>query len=132
MTIILDSGGETGDLTTVEAVRLLLRTPGADLAPDPLIQTFITQASVMIPRELGREFVASDDVTRTFTYAGRGWVNLAPYDLRVLSSVTYDPDGTAAAEIDPPPGGCVASPATARTGTCTSPTTSARPRRIRR
>lgn len=92
--IILDTDGDPRDLTTLEEVRELLQTPGSTQVQDPLLRSMITEASVMLTRELGREFIATDNETRTIAYYGNGWLNIAPYDLRAITGVVKDTDGT--------------------------------------
>lgn len=86
--------GSTGDLTTLAAVRRLLQAPDSEHGQDGLLQDMITEASVMLQRELGRQFSAEANVTKTIAYFGNGYLNLAPYDLRSITAVTKDADGT--------------------------------------
>lgn len=98
--IILEADSDPRDLTTLAAVReLLQKETSRDFAQDSLLRRMITQASVMLPRELGREFVAIDDATRVFSYHGSGWINVAPYDLRAVTAISYDADGTTPVEL---------------------------------
>lgn len=82
------------DLTTVEAVRRLLQKQVSDTVQDPLLQDFVTEASVLLTNKLGRQFLSEDAATKTFQVRDTGWVSLAPYDLRSVDEITYDSDGT--------------------------------------
>lgn len=81
------------DLTTLEAVRRLLQTPEDSTVQDEMLQEMITEASVMLPRALGRRFVAESDTTKTFLYSGGGVVELVD-DLLEATEVTFDAAGT--------------------------------------
>ena len=82
------------DLTTLANTRLLLQKSAGDTAQDPLLERLITQASVLLPNELGRQFLPETGATHTFNYTGGGWVNVAPYDLRAITAISYNSDGT--------------------------------------
>lgn len=97
MTIILDPTADPRDLADLDAVRRLLQTPDDIHKQDDLLRDLITEASVMLQRELGRQFVNETGVAKTFGYNGRGLVDLLPHDVRTVTAVTFTAsDGTTA------------------------------------
>lgn len=81
------------DLTTLSAVRSFLQKPTADTNQDTIIQSLITRASDAIMRYTQREFAPTASATaRNFLSDERGYVSLAPYDLRSVSQVRMDTD----------------------------------------
>lgn len=83
----------TSDLTTVADVREYLQLPTAQTDQNLFIQTLITQASIAIMRYAQREFAPAVTATaRKFPYARGGVINLAPYDLRTVTSIEIDTD----------------------------------------
>jgi hypothetical protein len=65
---------------------------------DDLILQSIVAASSIIPERYQREFIGPSGGTRTFS--ARGYlVDLAPYDLRTVTSVTMHPEETAQALV---------------------------------
>lgn len=81
------------DLTTLSAVREFLQKQAVDTEQDDVIASLITRASNLIMRYTEREFApATTSDTRVFDYEGRGWLDLAPYDLRSVSSIQIDTD----------------------------------------
>lgn len=87
------------DLTTLSAVRTRLELPAAETSRDTLISALITSASDAIMREVEREFapVTSSATRRRRIYPtkrvqGSLYVDLAPYDLRTVSTMTLHPE----------------------------------------
>lgn len=84
------------DLCLLAEVRDYLQKATADTAQDALIQALITRASVAIMSATDREFAPlTTDATRTFRVDPSGkaaLVNLAPYDLRSVISLTLSPE----------------------------------------
>lgn len=80
------------DLTTRAAVRTFLQKPAADTNQDALIDTLITAASRAIGNYAQREFVPTASATRQFLLRGGYTLDLAPYDLRTVTTITLDPD----------------------------------------
>lgn len=85
-----------GHLCTLDEVRDFLEIPAADTSRDDLIAQHITRASARISRYAGREFTppATNPTARRFFYTNGDFISLAPYDLRSVTSITLDPDGT--------------------------------------
>ncbi len=82
------------DLCTLADVRAALELPTADTSRDALISTLITQTSEAIMADTGREFApATSSATRRFR-VDRPKINLEPFDLRTVSTVTLHPEGT--------------------------------------
>lgn len=83
-----------GDLTTRAAVRSFLQKPAADVEQDAEIDRLITEASALIRRRFEREFAPTvTDATRKFVYEGDGLLDLAPFDLRNLTTIRVDTEG---------------------------------------
>lgn len=89
------------DLCTVADVRTQLETPTGETSRDTLIQVLITHASASIQREIRREFapVTTAATRRRLVWPGRRatgsvLVDLDPYDLRTVSSMTLHPEDT--------------------------------------
>lgn len=82
-----------GDLCALADVKAFLGS--SDTTFDTQIQALITPASLAIIREAEREFApASAAVTRRYRWdAGTLLIDLAPYDLRTITSVTLSPEG---------------------------------------
>lgn len=82
------------DLTTLAQVREhQQRTDPTNTTQDALIGDLITVASDMIMEYTQREFAPTTaSATRTYRYDGRGVVNLAPDDVRTVTSVQIDTD----------------------------------------
>lgn len=87
------------DLTTLASVRTRLELPAADTSRDALISAYITSASDAIMREVDREFApaTSSATRRRRVYPdkrvdGSVLVELAPYDLRTVTTMTLDPE----------------------------------------
>jgi hypothetical protein len=80
-------------LVTLSDVRTAMETDGSDTELDTLIGVLIPFASQAILDRAQREFApVTSSATRKFRVSG--WhVDLAPYDLRTVSSMTFDPDG---------------------------------------
>src|SRR5262245_42547997 len=82
------------DLCTLNDVRQSLELPASDTSRDALISTLITQASDMVMNEYDREFApATASATRRFRVDGF-LLNLAPYDLRTVSTFTLNPEAS--------------------------------------
>lgn len=81
------------DLTSLSDVRLFLQKPDADTGQDTIISALITRASDAIMRYTQREFApAASSTARTFLSDNRGYVSLAPYDVRAVSQIRLDTD----------------------------------------
>jgi hypothetical protein len=81
-------------LCSVDDVKNYLELTGTD--SDDLILQSIVAASSILPERYQREFIGPSGGTRTFS--ARGYlVDLAPYDLRTVTSVTLHPEETAQA-----------------------------------
>lgn len=77
------------DLCDTDEVKEALELTTSD--HDDLIGTLITQASVAIAQRYQREFIGPTGGTRYFKVASR-FIDLAPYDLRAVTSVTLNPE----------------------------------------
>jgi hypothetical protein len=83
---------DSSALCTVDDVKFSLELTTSDY--DALIQILVTAASYAIQRRCQREFLPrSTAVTRRFPVR-TSRINLAPYDLVNVTSVTFDPTGT--------------------------------------
>lgn len=83
------------DLCTLANVREALELPTADTTRDALIQTLISDLSRAIIREYDREFSPAATATRRFPVpAGSLMLDLAPYDLRTVTTLTINPEVT--------------------------------------
>lgn len=85
------------DLTTTAKVKTYLQIDSSETGQDAVIADLVTKASRQILQEFQREFApTSSATTRTFeaeVFAGDGgFVNLAPYDLRTLTTLKIDTD----------------------------------------
>ena len=93
------------DLTTVETAKAFARIKRADSTSDLRLPILISAMSRAIGRYTQRQFVGlnhptSDggpvdtavEVARRFAYDGSGYLSLAPYEARSISSVTLDGD----------------------------------------
>lgn len=82
------------DLTTVDSVRQFMQFSAADTEQDAIIAATITRASRAIMRDCQREFKTTvpDGTAREFEYAGNGFLDLSPFDLRTLTTVEVDSD----------------------------------------
>jgi len=82
------------NLCTLIDVRQALELPTADVTRDALILSLINDFSRAISREYDREFApATAAATRRFQIpAGALLLDLAPYDLRTVSSLKLNPD----------------------------------------
>lgn len=91
-----------GDLTSLGAMRLYLQKPAADTEQDEIIEQLITRASAAITRHCDREFVPTPGVERVLLYEPneRGYLSLAPYDLRTATQVQIDTDNGSPTEIE--------------------------------
>lgn len=98
--LIVSSGGvqpvgpSGSDLCTLADVRLALELPSSDVTRDNLIQALISDLSRAIMREYDREFApVTASATRRFQVpAGSLFLDLAPYDLRTVSTLTINPE----------------------------------------
>lgn len=91
-----------GDLCALADVRLAMETPAADTNLDSLVSAWITVASELIVMETQREIApATASATRDFrVFATAGYVDLAPYSLRTVTTMTLDPNGIARVLVD--------------------------------
>src|SRR5262249_20112108 len=82
------------DLCTLSDVRASLELPVSDTSRDSLISSLITSASEAIMNEVDREFApVTASATRRFRVDGL-LLNLAPYDLRTVATMTANPEST--------------------------------------
>ena len=78
-----------GDLCTLGDVKSFMQHLKEDNAQkDALKEMMITRASAVITTFAEREFVPTASAARTFTYNGSGVLNLNPYDLRTVTSIS--------------------------------------------
>jgi hypothetical protein len=83
------------DLCTLANVREALELPASDTTRDNLIQSLISDLSRAIIREYDREFAPAATATRRFQVpAGSLLLDLAPYDLRTVSTLTINPEAS--------------------------------------
>lgn len=82
------------DLITLADAKTALGISGT--GRDDVISEAITAASDLIVREYEREFTSTASATRQFAVQG-DWIDVAPYDLRTITSITLDPDDEAQA-----------------------------------
>lgn len=80
--------GTGDDLITLDELRTAMEYPADDTSRDDLAAQLITQASLAITRECQREFVRTDDATRTFLWRRGRRLDLTPFDLRTVTSLT--------------------------------------------
>lgn len=87
----------TAPLTSVTTVRARMNITTVDASDDDL-QFLIDAYSAAIAAYCEREFGPhpEEGLERTFGYTGRGYLSLAPFDLRAVTSVALDtgPGGT--------------------------------------
>lgn len=88
------------ELTTLNEVRAYLQKPVTDTSQDALISSLIRRVSQQIETYAQREFTPADGQTRTFAYYGGGYLNVAPFDLRTVTGVTYDTENAAPVVLD--------------------------------
>lgn len=90
------------DLTTLEAVRAhQQRTDTTNTTQDDLISDMITVASDLIMGYTQREFAPTTTAAaRKYRYDGRGVINLAPDDLRTVTTIQIDTDTTSPTTLD--------------------------------
>lgn len=81
------------DLTDLATVRSYLQKQTGDVGQDAIINVFISAASRLILAEFEREFApVTAAATRRFELdVEEPYLDLAPYDLRTLTSLTIDP-----------------------------------------
>lgn len=83
------------DLCTLANVREALELPASDTTRDNLIQSLISDLSRAIIREYDREFAPAATATRRFQVpVGSLMLDLAPYDLRTVSTLTINPEAS--------------------------------------
>lgn len=88
------------DLCTLADVRASLEIPAADTSRDALISTLITAASEVILNDTDREFApATASATRRFRVDSL-LLNLAPYDLRTVTTITLNPETSSPAVLN--------------------------------
>ena len=87
-------------LTTTAHARLhIKRKIDADIEPE-LVDILINTYSKAIHRYCEREFVATDSLSRSFSYTGGGIMSLAPYDLRSVTSIAISGFDTTTETLD--------------------------------
>lgn len=80
-------------LTTAQKARSYVKRVPTDNSADPLLETLINAYSKAIINYVEREFKPkTDDATRVFRYDNGGYLSLAPYDLRSVTTVTLYSD----------------------------------------
>lgn len=85
-----------GDLTTLANVRAMLQKATGDTDQDAVISAEITRASAAITTYAQREFAPPvTAAARKFAYTGGGVLYLGSYDLRTVTLMQIDTDGTA-------------------------------------
>lgn len=84
------------DLCTLSEVRSFLQKQSTDTGQDAIISSLITRASLAIMRYCDREFApATTAATRKFEWHPNAtFVDLAPYDVRSVTTVRLDSDQT--------------------------------------
>lgn len=89
-------------LCTLEDVRSAQQRNDLSITQsDDLVESMIDTASALITTFTQREFIAgSVEESRLFRYDGRGIVDLAPFDLRTVESVTVCADTDSPLELD--------------------------------
>lgn len=85
-------GPTTGMLVELEEVRQAMELKSDDVSLDDQIIRLIPVASRRIALDARREFTPTAVATRRFRMNGR-YLDLDPYDLRTITSVTLDPAG---------------------------------------
>lgn len=80
------------DLCSVADVRQVLQKPDADQNQDSILGWLITIASAEVERHAQREFTPTTAATRDFVWRHGAVLDLAPYDLRTVTTLTLDPD----------------------------------------
>jgi hypothetical protein len=92
---LLEFRGHTASSYIVELaeVRQSMETKDADTDLDDQILRLIPVAHAKVADFAQREFVPTTAATRKFPVSGR-LVNLAPFDLRTVTTLTLDPDGS--------------------------------------
>lgn len=82
-----------GDLCTRSEVRAFLELPAADTGRDALVDSTITAVSAAITQYTQREFTPTASATRRFELpVGNLSLDLAPYDLRTVSTLKLNPE----------------------------------------
>lgn len=85
-----------GDLCSRSEVRAFLELPAADTGRDSLVDTTITAISAAITQYAQREFTPTASATRRFELpVGNLSLDLAPYDLRTVSTLSLHPEEAA-------------------------------------
>lgn len=86
------------DLTSTSAVKSFLQK--SDSTQDTIIASLITRASVGIMRYTHRQFAPTESAaTKVFAHEGGHMLDLAPYDLRVLTTLTTATETTSPAVV---------------------------------
>jgi hypothetical protein len=83
------------ELTDVDSVRQYMQKTLNDKLQDEDVETLIYQASEAVQRYTSREFTATNNATRSFEWTPTDCydiLDLAPYELRAVTSVNLDAD----------------------------------------
>jgi hypothetical protein len=80
------------DLVDLSEVREHLQKPDPDHEQDAILRSLISRASETITRYTRREFTPTEDATREFVWIAGHEIDLAPYDLRSVTTLTLDSD----------------------------------------
>jgi hypothetical protein len=90
---VFDHATESDWLVSLAELKMALEVPTGDTSRDATFESFIERASVAIARDCRREFRGpSGEVSRDFRWKMLPTIDLAPYDLQSLTSVTLHPD----------------------------------------
>lgn len=82
------------DLVSLEDAREFLQRQTTATEQDPVLESVITACSGAISRYARREFAPAVTGSRDLRYDGSGRIYLAPWDVRTVTAIVLDPDGT--------------------------------------
>lgn len=88
------TGLQPNALTTVPKARLHVFRDVTQTSNDEALVLYINWASDAIQNYTKREFVPQDNVDRIFDWDGSSYIDLAPYELRTLTDISYESDST--------------------------------------
>jgi hypothetical protein len=96
------TGLSTAALTSVNHARLWIKRRQDVAISDETIELLINGYSRAVQRYCDRQFrPAEDNVTRSFSYDGAGYLSLVPYELRALDTISVNVVGGSARTLDP-------------------------------
>jgi hypothetical protein len=96
----VDVGLNTNALTTIDKARIWVKRQTGSNAQDDILVGAINGVSTAIESYCLREFHptpaldSGTPVTRRFLYGGKGWLSLAPYELRSLGGAGFGGTGS--------------------------------------